>query len=274
MEVINCIEITPICNWNCSYCIAGTQRGKYKDFSHEQFMKLLDMIKNMDTNDGDIVISGGEPGMVRIERLVALFDILIVKDCNIYINTNGTIIPLLPKIFEVISEKYSKHQINLFKRRLLIRLHLFESVTDFNNMKDDEYYRFDLKINNLLSTTRNLGIEVECQILYTNKDYINYLEKAIKWYSNLVYQRTFKNYPLIISPVYSSDKNKDNISDLLISKINIIKLMKLSIKAFEENDLDITESFHTAFREALGETKVKYKLHEHTMAWKGIKNEY
>lgn len=277
MNIVSCIELTPLCNWSCEYCIAGTQRGKFKDFTDEQFTEILEFISK---TKNAVVISGGEPGLLGEKKLVKLFDVLINFEYPIYINTNGTFIDIFfSRVLSTLKDKYTNYQINKLLHLITIRFHLFQNLTqDFDmngiiaNNKFPSLQNLPENIKriiNRLKVIKSNNVKIENQIVFTKMDDILTIEFFIMFYT-VICNNIFRNYPLVVSPVYFSNKNLDS-KELGFNKIELLRLFKRILIYMDKFGMDKDQTIY-AFKEALGEIKVKYKLHETTMLWKRIKN--
>lgn len=281
MNIVSCIEMTSLCNWSCEYCIAGTQKGKYKDFTDEQFGDILEFILK---TENPIVISGGEPGLLGEKKLVKLFDVLINFEYPIYINTNGTFIDIFfSRVLSILKDKYTGYQVNKLLHLITIRFHLFQNLTqdfDMNNMNNiitnNKFPSLQnlpeniKRIINRLKVIKSNNVKIENQIVFTKKDDILTIEFFIMFYT-VICNNIFRNYPLVVSPVYFSNKNKDS-KDLGFNKIEILRLLKRILIYMGKFGMDKEQTIE-AFKEALGEIKVKYKLPETTTLWKRKTNE-
>jgi len=78
--------ITPSykCNWFCKYCIVDTHNREDPDF--EVIKKQINDI----LPKSFVAISGGEPGLVPKDKLNYIYSALLLKECFIQVNTNGT----------------------------------------------------------------------------------------------------------------------------------------------------------------------------------------
>ena len=99
-----CFSVIDRCNWDCDYCIAGTQRRYNKNkpaLTEEKFKKMLKDIdetstklainfrdKSNETKDRSFVLSGGEPGLLSTEEIIQVIQ-RIHPNVELTVNTNG-----------------------------------------------------------------------------------------------------------------------------------------------------------------------------------------
>ena len=113
------IEITNICNLNCSFCPKNSRPKKF--MSIEEFDKITNEISSL-TNTICLHLMG-EP--LLHPNIKEIFKICNDKNLNVYLTTNGTLI---------------KQNLDLLKsgcaKRISISLHSFEANTNSNSLDD------------------------------------------------------------------------------------------------------------------------------------------
>lgn len=94
------VTITYKCNWNCEYC-AIRNKYDYKDnLTHEDVLKKLEKIPN----DSNVTIFGGEPGLVEKEKIETYIQFLKNRNCQLFLETNGTFILNYPDLLKNFQE--------------------------------------------------------------------------------------------------------------------------------------------------------------------------
>ena len=113
------IEITNICNLNCSFCPKNSRPKKFMTI--EEFDKITDEISPL-TNTICLHLMG-EP--LLHPNIKEIFDISNRKNLNVYLTTNGTLL---------------KKNLNLLKtgcaKRISVSLHSFEANNNTNSLDD------------------------------------------------------------------------------------------------------------------------------------------
>ena len=85
------LVITYKCNWFCDYCAVDTHNQKEPNISNK-----IDLIED----GSNVTLSGGELGLLKEDKLLKIIKILLNKNCNLAINTNGLFIKVHPKLFK------------------------------------------------------------------------------------------------------------------------------------------------------------------------------
>ena len=126
-----CFSVIDRCNWDCDYCIAGTQRRYNKNkpaLTEEKFKKMLKDLeetsyklttdpKSVGSDNNSLVLSGGEPGLLSTEEILQVIH-RIHPNVELTVNTNGLFLQKIDiKIFELMIYKFKAFN---------IRWHLFE----------------------------------------------------------------------------------------------------------------------------------------------------
>ena len=88
------ITITYKCNWNCVYCAVRNKYDFKENLSHEDVLKKIDLIED----GSNVTIFGGEPGLVERKYIEKYIDILKRKNCDLFLETNGTFIKKYPDL--------------------------------------------------------------------------------------------------------------------------------------------------------------------------------
>ena len=114
------IEITNICNLNCSFCPKNSRPKRF--MTVEEFDAITDEISPL-TNTVCLHLMG-EP--LLHPNIKEIFDICNKKNLNVYLTTNGT---LLKKNLDMLKSGCAK--------RISVSLHSFEANNNFNSL--DEY---------------------------------------------------------------------------------------------------------------------------------------
>jgi len=93
-----CILMTHSCDWTCSYCLSRIYK---KDIP---FGEIISKAQGIPENS-HVVLSGGEPGILKTERLVEVVSILKDKGCKVAIASNGRIFDH-KEVVEMVDEIY------------------------------------------------------------------------------------------------------------------------------------------------------------------------
>lgn len=86
------VTITYKCNWNCPYCAIKNKYDYKENLSHQEVMEKLYKIPN----DSNVTIFGGEPGLVEKWEIETYIEFLKNRNCNLFLETNGTFISNYP----------------------------------------------------------------------------------------------------------------------------------------------------------------------------------
>mgnify|MGYP003693175645 FL=1 len=176
-----CFSVIDRCNWDCDYCIAGTQRRYNKNkpaLTEEKFKKMLKDIdetstklainfrdKSNETKDRSFVLSGGEPGLLSTEEIIQVIQ-RIHPNVELTVNTNGLFLQKIDtKIFELMIHKFKAFN---------IRWHLFEDSSCIleSPMSGIELARKFIVYQDYLPY-------IEFQMLLTDKEITNNLNKTM-----------------------------------------------------------------------------------------------
>ena len=110
-----CFSVIDRCNWDCDYCIAGTQRRYNKNkpaLTEEKFKKMLKDLeetsyklatnpKSVGSDNNSLVLSGGEPGLLSTEEILQVIH-RIHPNVELTVNTNVLFLQKIDtKIFEL-----------------------------------------------------------------------------------------------------------------------------------------------------------------------------
>ena len=208
-----CYHLINKCNWDCDYCISGTQRR----YNHKKIRREIDFfktLKDLETlskeladNKEALVLSGGEPGLLPINELLKIFEV-IDKRVELSINTNSL---LLEKIINNMELEKKVKSFNLN-----IRWHFLENSTDIISESSNKTKNYLLsKFKKYYSFWQNL----EYQLILTERD----LETQILLKKEfLLFFEDFKkqnpNFKLVLTP----DLNIKNHM-LVLKNLKIIK---------------------------------------------------
>jgi len=91
------INLTYTCNWNCSYCCVDTHN---KNIS---FTKVKELLKIIEPNS-TVSLSGGEVGTLPKYKIEYVIKQLIIKNCDISLNTNGLFLNKYPELIKYFDE--------------------------------------------------------------------------------------------------------------------------------------------------------------------------
>lgn len=95
-----CLGVIWACDWDCPYCMVDTH--SQKEYTLAQIERKLDLV----TENADVSISGGEPGLLSKTLIKKIFDNLIEKKCLISVNTNGLFFKNHPEYDKYISSYF------------------------------------------------------------------------------------------------------------------------------------------------------------------------
>ena len=259
-----CFSVIDRCNWDCDYCIAGTQRRYNKNkpaLTEEKFQKMLKDIdkistelvinsrdKTNTTNDRSFVLSGGEPGLLSREEILQVIH-RIHPNVELTVNTNGLFLQKIDtKIFELMVRTFKAFN---------IRWHLFEDsscilespLPGINIAK--KFYEF-----------QDYLPYIEFQILLTDKEITNNLIDSYQFKDLLkLLKEAYPKFKLIVTP----DHNLTNKLGALqaYKKINTLNYMyKALLEDPSSDDIIDIEPTRTSFNSILNFEKkeqIKFK---------------
>jgi organic radical activating enzyme len=259
-----CFSVIDRCNWDCDYCIAGTQRRYNKNkpaLTEERFKKMLKDIDEMSTelvinsrdktnitNDRSFVLSGGEPGLLSREEILQVIH-RIHPNVELTVNTNGLFLQKIDtKIFELMVRTFKAFN---------IRWHLFEDsscilespLPGINIAK--KFYEF-----------QDYLPYIEFQMLLTDKEIANNLIDSDKFKDLLkMFKGAYPKFKLIVTP----DHNLTNKLGALqaYKKINTLNHMyKALLEDPSSDDIIDIEPTRTSFNSILNferKEQIKFK---------------
>ena len=259
-----CFSVIDRCNWDCDYCIAGTQRRYNKNkpaLTEERFKKMLKDIDEMSTelvinsrdktnitNDRSFVLSGGEPGLLSREEILQVIH-RIHPNVELTVNTNGLFLQKMDtKIFELMIYTFKAFN---------IRWHLFEDsscilespLPGINIAK--KFYEF-----------QDYLPYIEFQMLLTDKEITNNLIDSYQFKDLLkMFKNVYPKFKLIVTP----DHNLTNKLGALqaYKKINTLNHMyKALLEDPSSDDIIDIEPTRTSFNSILNFEKkeqIKFK---------------
>lgn len=198
-----CFSVIDRCNWDCEYCIAGTQRRYNKNkpaLTKERFQKMLKDIDKISTElvinsrdktngiyDRSFVLSGGEPGLLSTEEILQVIH-RIHPNVELTVNTNGLFLQKIDtKIFELMIRTFKAFN---------IRWHLFEDsscilespLPGINIAK--KFYEF-----------QDYLPYIEFQMLLTDKEITNNLIDSDQFKDLLkLLKEAYPKFKLIVTP--------------------------------------------------------------------------
>ena len=248
-----CFSVIDRCNWDCDYCIAGTQRRYNKNkpaLTEERFKKMLKDIEETSTElainfrdktnvtkDCSFVLSGGEPGLLSREEILQVIH-RIHPNVELTVNTNGLFLQKIDtKIFELMVRTFKAFN---------IRWHLFEDsscilespLPGINIAK--KFYEF-----------QDYLPYIEFQMLLTDKEIANNLIDSDKFKDLLkMFKNVYPKFKLIVTP----DHNLTNKLGALqtYKKINILNHMyKALLEDPSSDDMIDIEPTRTSFNNIL-----------------------
>ena len=248
-----CFSVIDRCNWDCDYCIAGTQRRYNKNkptLTEERFKKMLKDIDEMSTelvinsrdktnitNDRSFVLSGGEPGLLSREEILQVIH-RIHPNVELTVNTNGLFLQKIDtKIFELMVRTFKAFN---------IRWHLFEDsscilespLPGINIAK--KFYEFQYYLP-----------YIEFQMLLTDKEITNNLIDSYQFKDLLkMFKEAYPKFKLIVTP----DHNLTNKLGALqiYKKINTLNHMyKALLEDPSSDDIIDIEPTRTSFNSIL-----------------------
>ncbi len=248
-----CFSVIDRCNWDCDYCIAGTQRRYNKNkpaLTEERFKKMLKDIDEMSTelvinsrdktnitNDRSFVLSGGEPGLLSREEILQVIH-RIHPNVELTVNTNGLFLQKIDtKIFELMVRTFKSFN---------IRWHLFEDsscilespLPGINIAK--KFYEF-----------QDYLPYIEFQMLLTDKEIANNLIDSYQFKDLLkLLKEAYPKFKLIVTP----DHNLTNKLGALqvYRKINTLNHMyKALLEDPRSDDIIDIEPTKTSFNNIL-----------------------
>ncbi len=144
-KVSRCLTINTLCDWNCTYCIAETNMfsdkpQKPRPQDEVIFIEAIKFLNEVDPDKyGSITLSGGEPGLLPINKLKEIFHLCYNRGVNIDINSNGRI---FNKIIELQPEEIDyTNVINT------IDWHLVPNIKEVVEPSGINYKVFNSKLN-------------------------------------------------------------------------------------------------------------------------------
>lgn len=187
------IEITNICNLNCSFCPKNSRPKKF--MTVEEFDKVTDEISPL-TNTICLHLMG-EP--LLHPNIKEIFEICNRKNLNVYLTTNGTLI---------------KQNLDLLKlgpvKRISVSLHSFEANNNFDSL--DNYLENALSSCKEISDSSKTYIEFRLWNENSNKNAKNTLNKNIiekinKTFNANIVTENLKPHVSITDKIYISFAN-------------------------------------------------------------------
>lgn len=187
------IEITNICNLNCSFCPKNSRPKKF--MTVEEFDKVTDEISPL-TNTICLHLMG-EP--LLHPNIKEIFGICNRKNLNVYLTTNGTLI---------------KQNLDLLKlgpvKRISVSLHSFEANNNFDSL--DNYLENALSSCKEISDSSKTYIEFRLWNENSNKNAKNTLNKNIiekinKTFNVNIVTENLKPHVSITDKIYISFAN-------------------------------------------------------------------
>lgn len=257
-----CFSVIDRCNWDCDYCIAGTQRRYNKNkpaLTEERFKKMLKDIeetsyklatnpKSVGSDNNSLVLSGGEPGLLSTEEILQVIH-RIHPNVELTVNTNGLFLQKIDrKIFELMIHKFKSFN---------IRWHLFEDSSCIleSPMSGIELARKFIVYQDYLTY-------IEFQMLLTDKEITNNLIDSYQFKDLLkLLKEAYPKFKLIVTP----DHNLTNKLGALqaYKKINTLNHMyKALLEDPSSDDIIDIEPTRTSFNSILNFEKkeqIKFK---------------
>lgn len=184
------IEITNICNLNCSFCPKNSRPKKF--MSVDEFNIITDEIAPL-TNTVCLHLMG-EP--LLHPNIKEIFEICNKKNLNVYLTTNGTLI---------------KQNLELLKsgcaKKISVSLHSFEANNNSNSL--DEYLEHALSSCKEISNNSKTYIELRLWNETSNKNAKNTLNKNIiekinKTFNSNLDIKTLQHHTSITDKIYIS----------------------------------------------------------------------
>ena len=248
-----CFSVIDRCNWDCDYCIAGTQRRYNKNkpaLTEEKFKKMLKDIeetsielvinfrdKTNTTDDCSFVLSGGEPGLLSTEEILQVIH-RIHPNVELTVNTNGLFLQKIDtKIFELMIHKFKAFN---------IRWHLFE---DSSCILEDSM--LGIKLARKFIVYQDYLSYIEFQMLLTDKEITNNLIDSYQFKDLLkMLKEVYPKFKLIVTPDH-------NLTDKLgalqaYKKITTLNYMyKALLEDPRSDDIIDIEPTRTSFNSVL-----------------------
>ena len=246
-----CFSVIDRCNWDCDYCIAGTQRRYNKNkpaLTEEKFKKMLKDLeetsyklvtnpKSVGSDNNSLVLSGGEPGLLSTEEILQVIH-RIHPNVELSVNTNGLFLQKIDtKLFESMIHKFKAFN---------IRWHLFEDSSCIleNPISGIELARKFIVYQDYLTY-------IEFQILLTDKEITNNLIDSYQFKDLLkLLKEAYPKFKLIVTP----DHNLTNKLGALqvYRKINTLNHMyKALLEDPSSDDIIDIEPTRTSFNSIL-----------------------
>ncbi len=246
-----CFSVIDRCNWDCDYCIAGTQRRYNKNkpaLTEEKFKKMLKDLeetsyklatnpKSVGSDNNSLVLSGGEPGLLSTEEIIQVIH-RIHPNVELTVNTNGLFLQKIDtKLFESMIHKFKAFN---------IRWHLFEDSSCIleSPMSGIELARKFIVYQDYLPY-------IEFQMLLTDKEITNNLIDSYQFKDLLkLLKEAYPKFKLIVTP----DHNLINKLGALqvYRKINTLNHMyKALLENPSSDDIIDIEPTKTSFNSIL-----------------------
>ena len=184
------IEITNICNLNCSFCPKNSRPKKFMTI--EEFDTITDKISPL-TNTICLHLMG-EP--LLHPNLKEIFEICNKKNLNVYLTTNGTLI---------------KQNLDLLKsgctKRISVSLHSFEANNNINSL--DEYLENVFLSCKEISDNSKTCIEFRLWNETSDKNTLNknIIEKINKIFKTNLFTKNLQYHINISDKIYISFAN-------------------------------------------------------------------
>ena len=204
------IEITNICNLNCSFCPKNSRPKRF--MTVEEFDAITDEISPL-TNTVCLHLMG-EP--LLHPNIKEIFDICNKKNLNVYLTTNGT---LLKKNLDMLKSGCAK--------RISVSLHSFEANNNFNSL--DEYLEDILVSCKEISNNSQTYIEFRLWNETSDKNAKNTLNRNIIEKINQTFDANISEQNLQCH-ISITDKTYISFADVFEWPINTENTEKNSVK--------------------------------------------
>ena len=249
-----CFSVIDRCNWDCDYCIAGTQRRYNKNkpaLTEEKFKKMLKDLeetsyklannpKSVGSDNNSFVLSGGEPGLLSTEEILQVIH-RIHPNVELTVNTNGLFLQKIDrKIFELMIHKFKSFN---------IRWHLFEDSSCILESPSPSMPGIELARKFIIY--QDYLTFIEFQMLLTDKEITNKLIDSYQFKDLLkMFKDAYPKFKLIVTP----DHNLTNKLGALqvYRKINTLNHMyKALLEDPRSDDIIDIEPTRTSFNSIL-----------------------
>lgn len=175
--------VNNVCNENCFYCDIPSYHNKNNFLDLELFEKYIYLYDKY--RKDRICILGGEPGLLQIEQLNSILDILKkVKNNKIQFFTNGLLLEKIPDIYELYEIHYHIVDDKILSTEFINHSNILYNII-LHTKNEDFLYK--------LYTGKYFPSNLELRYCTNIKNNIEYFDLNKSKFKNLFKQKLFSN---------------------------------------------------------------------------------